>query len=213
MKKSLYLFSVIVFAALVLSACGSSKPTPDAMMHDTPTADMMHETPTADAMMVNATPTTDAMMQSPMWFSTALTDANSGKMFMINDFQGKVVLVNLMAVQCDICKQQQEEIKALHDQIGMHDDFMSVSLDVDAHENLDTLKSYLNTTGFDWPYAVASPEVTKEIMSLYGDQFLNPQFAPIVIIDRHSEAHPLPSGLKRADELLQAITKYLKAGM
>jgi hypothetical protein len=118
-----------------------------------------------------------------------------------------------MAVQCDTCKQQQDEIKALHDQMGMQDDFVSVGLDIDANENLDTLKSYLNTTRFDWQYAVASPEVTKEIVSLYGDQFLNPQSASIVIIDRQGEAHPLPSGLKRADELLQAVTMYLKAGM
>jgi cytochrome oxidase Cu insertion factor (SCO1/SenC/PrrC family) len=235
MYKHQSLLSLLILTTMVLSACGTSAPTPDAMMqdtatpdammmketatpdammaHDTPTADamMMHETPTADAMMQDATP--DAMMESPTWFNTALTDANNGNTFTINDFKGKVVLVETMAVWCSTCKMQQDQIKALHEKLGMSDDLVSVSLDIDANENIDTVKSYLGTTGFDWHYAVAPADVSREIASLYGDQFLNPPSAPMFIIDRNGTAHPLPFGVKSADDLMQSVNMYLKEGM
>lgn len=232
MKKSQVLLSLMLWASLLLSACGASNSTPDAMidesatpdammkksatpdaiMHDTPTPDaMMHDTPTADSMMEASTPS--AMMESPAWFGAALTDAKGGDAFTINDFKEKVVLVEMMAVWCSTCKQQQEQIKALHEQMGMPDDLVTVSLDIDPNEDLDTVKSYLETTGFDWMYAVAPADASREIASLYGDQFLNPPSAPVLIVDRHGVAHPLPFGIKTADDLMQAVNMYLKEGM
>ncbi|MFT3890271.1 MAG: hypothetical protein QM730_01445 [Anaerolineales bacterium] len=89
-------------------------------------------TPTADAMME---PTDAAMMESPAWFSTSLKDVRSGETFSINDFSGKVVLVETMAVWCSNCYQQQIQIQALHDAMGMRDDFVSLSLDIDPNED------------------------------------------------------------------------------
>ena len=233
MYKFQRLFSLMICVFILLSACGTSVSTPDTMMDETVTPDammmdktstpdnMMHETPTADAMMMDETPTTDAMMnetpeammESPAWFSVALTNAQNGTTFTINDFNGKVVLVETMAVWCSNCRNQQNEIKALHEQLGMQDDFVSVSLDIDPNESFDILKSYLNTTGFDWLYAVAPAEVSRDIASEFGDQFLNPPSTPILIVDRHGIAHELPLGLKSADDLMQAVNMYLKEGM
>lgn len=223
MKKSPFLLSLILLASLLLSACGASSSTPNAMMDESATPDammkesatldaMMHNTPTADAMM-HETPTADSMKESPAWFSAALTDARSGNAFTIDDLKGKVVLVELMAVWCSTCKQQQDEMKALHEQMGMPDDLVTVSLDIDPNENLDTVKAYLNTTGFDWMYAVAPADAAREIASLYGDQFLNPPSAPMLIVDRDGVTHPLPFGIKTADDLMQSVNMYLKEGM
>jgi cytochrome oxidase Cu insertion factor (SCO1/SenC/PrrC family) len=222
MHKSSFLFSLFIFASLLLSACGASPSTPEAMMNDTATPDaMMHETPTPDAMVMHETPTANpmmqdtpgAMMESPAWFANSLTDAKSGKAFSIHDFNGKVVLVETMAVWCSNCRNQQIEIKALHNQMGMQDDFVSVSLDIDPNENIDTLKSYVKTAGFDWLYAVAPPDVSREVAAEFGDQFLNPPSTPIFIVDRHGVPHALPFGLKSADDLMQVVNMYLNEGM
>jgi hypothetical protein len=101
----------------------------------------------------------------------------------------------------------------MHEKLGMPDDLVSLSLDIDANEDVETVKSYLASTGFDWLYAVAPADVSREIASLYGDQFLNPPSAPILIIDRHGEVHPLPFGLKSADDLLESVKMYLQEGM
>lgn len=191
-------------------------PTADAMMEkETPTADAMmeKETPTADAMMSKETPAADAMMEAPAWYSASLTNAVTGQTFTINDFKGKVVLVETMAMWCPNCKKQQAQVKALHEQLGMRDDFVSIGLDIDLNEKATDLKGYAESNGFDWVYAVATADVAQDISKQYGDQFLNPPSTPIVIIDRHGEAHPMPFGIKSADELLQFIQPFLDGTM
>ena len=207
-----------------------STPTADAMMKGTPTADAMmapetpaadammpKSTPTADAMLMHATPTTEAMMgqdamSAPIWFSAKLADVNTGKSFRVADFQGKVVLVETMAVWCTTCLQQQGQVQALRGLLGKRDDFVTVALDIDPNENDSTLKTHANSHGFDWMYAVAPADVAREIGKLYGDQFLNPPSAPMFIIDRQGKVHPLQFGVKSAQDLKTAVESYLKQG-
>ena len=194
------------------------KGTPDAMMAATPDAMMSGETMT-DTMMA-ATPDAmmphDAMtdtMMAPAWFSAALTEATTGTTFTIQDFKGKVVLVETMAIWCSTCLQQQKEVKALHALLGERADFASVGIGVDINESLAALKNYVAKNGFDWTYTVASQEVAREIGNLYGAQFLNPPSAPMLIIDRHGAAHPLPFGVKSAADLQKALEPFLNDAM
>ena len=217
MKTKQVLFNLVLLMAFIVSACsGASTPTADAMMEkEVPTAEAMMDkaTPTADAMMDKEKPTADAMMEAPAWYSASLTDASTGQVFKINDFKGKVILVEAMAIWCPTCLKQQEQVKALQTSLGQRDDFVSIGLDIDPNEDLVSLKSYVENNDFDWLYAVSNADVSSELSSLYGDQFLNPPSTPIVIIDRHGEAHPMPFGLKSADELLKFIQPFLDGSM
>ena len=56
---------------------------------------------------------------------------------------------------------------------------------------------------------MASADVTREIGSLYTAQVLNPPSTPILIIDRHGVAHPLPFGIKSAADLFKVVDMYL----
>ena len=180
----------------------------DTMMESTPDA-MMESTP--DAMMDKSSDMSsdDAMMELPAWFSAALPDAAMGDNFMVQDFKGKVVLVETMAMWCPTCLRQQKEVQALHDLLGQRDDFISVGIDIDLNENLADLKAYTAKNGFDWTYTVATADVAREIGNLYGQQFLNPPSAPMFIIDRHGEVHPLPFGVKSAADLQKALEPFL----
>ena len=155
----------------------------------------------------------DSMMGSSAWISASLTNVKTGEAFTIHDFTGKVVLVETMAVWCPSCKRQQEQVKALHEALGMDSDLVSVGLDIDPNENADDLKGYIETNGFDWIYAVAPADVAREIGALYGDQFLNPPSTPILIIDRKGQVHPMPFGIKSAEDLKAFIEPFLKDGM
>jgi hypothetical protein len=169
---------------------------------------MGEETPTAEPMMGEETPTPEAMM-GPDWFGAELANVNTGESFKVADFHGKVVLVETMAVWCSTCFRQQKEVQALHELLGMRDDLVSLGLDIDPNETAGTLKAYTNKNGFDWLYAVAPVDVAREIGHLYGDQFLNPPSAPMLIIDRQGQAHPLPFGVKSAQALQEALASYL----
>jgi len=230
MRKTL-VFGFLALA-LLLAACSPAKS--DAMMDEKPTEAMMEkpteammEKPTEEMMAHDATATPDAMMEAkpteamsqdgmmaaPAWFGVSLTNVRTGEAFTINDFKGKVVLVELMAQWCPNCKKQQGQVKLLNEQLGMPADLVTVVLDVDPNEDAASLKTYAESNGFDWNYAVAPVEVSREIGKLYGDNFLNPPSTPILIIDRKGEVHPLPFGIKSAEDLMKAIEPFLKDGM
>jgi hypothetical protein len=222
MKTKNTLFSTMILMAVILSACGGA-PATEVMMEEPEEAMTTHETPTSDAMMGDETPSSDvmadasatpeAMMESPAWFSAAMTNVNTGTSFTIQDLKGKVILVETMAVWCSNCLRQQGQVKALHEALGQRDDFVSIGLDIDPNEDESRLKGFVDSQGFDWVYAVPPAEVSREIASLYGDQFLNPPSTPMLAIDRHGVVHPLPFGIKSADELMQFLQPFLDESM
>jgi cytochrome oxidase Cu insertion factor (SCO1/SenC/PrrC family) len=232
MKFSNGLTGTLLLGALALAACApQAAATPDAMMGQatmpaesgmmeaTPEGDsmMMHETPTADSMMMNATPSSDSMaapepsMSMAEWLGTPLNDARTGQGFKVSDYDGKVVLVETMAVWCTTCRLQQEQIRALDSQMmDQTSDLKIVSLDIDPNEDAAILKKYVDNTGFGWHFAIAPAELVRTIGRSYGDQFLNPPSAPVLVLDRHGVAHPLPFGVKSADDLKQAVEPFLQ---
>jgi cytochrome oxidase Cu insertion factor (SCO1/SenC/PrrC family) len=230
MKNRIAMLSLLLSLVFVLAACGGApsetmdKPTEEAMMEKA-TEPAMMGTPTEDAMMtmepamtedtmMNETPTADTMMEAPAWFGASLKDVRSGEAFTINDLKGKVVLVETMAVWCSTCYQQQSQIKSLYESLGMRDDLAIVSLDIDPNEDEAVLKEYTQKNdGFGWQYAIAGADTAREIGKIYGDQFLNPPSAPILVIDRHGVAHPLPFGVKSAEDLMKVIQPYLDEKM
>ncbi|MEW5960234.1 MAG: hypothetical protein AB1801_21120 [Chloroflexota bacterium] len=170
--------------------------------------------PDDEAMAENKAMTDETMaageaMELPAWFEAELTNVNTGETFTIADFQNKVVLIETMAVWCSNCLRQQREVQALHDLLGDRPHLVSVALDIDPNETHDTLKAHTDKNGFDWVYAVAPAEVARDIGQLYGGQFLNPPATPMLIIDRHSQAHPLPFGHKTAQALQEALALFL----
>ncbi len=199
------------------------KSTQEAMAEDADSESMMDKT-TPNAIMEESTPeaigesaTPEAMLEEsiamPGWFAASLTDVRSGETFTISDLKGKVVLVETMAMWCSNCLRQQKQVLELHGLIGERDDFVSLGLDIDPNEVGKALQTYTDKNGFYWRYAVSPAEVSREIGQLYGDQFLNPPSTPMLIIDRHGQAHPLPFGIKDAQSLLAALEPFLAEGV
>jgi cytochrome oxidase Cu insertion factor (SCO1/SenC/PrrC family) len=185
---------------------GEHESTPEAM----PDQSMSQGEQMTGESMATAEPMTDGgTMSVPAWFGVELTDVNSGHTFKVSDFKGQVVLVETMAVWCTTCLSQQEQIQALHTALGKQDGLVSLSIDIDPNEDTGILKTHAQGHGFDWLFAVAPREVAHEIGQLYGDQFLNPPSAPMFIIDRQGQAHPLPFGVKSASALQEALSPYL----
>lgn len=234
-KKSLFVLIALAFA---LSACAPAAPAsspmkeqptqvmmekPTEVMPQKPTEAMMNKTseampakPTEAMPMKTPVATesvTDKMATTPDWFGISLTDVRTGKTFTMNDFKGKVVLVENLAMWCSNCKKQQIQVKALHSALGMNQDLVSIGLDIDSKEVASDLKTYTDTNGFDWIYAVAPVNVTRAIGNLYGNQFLNPPSTPILIIDRKGQVHTMPFGIKSADDLKKFIEPFLAAPM
>ena len=219
MMRTGKLLVVLTLLGLILSACGASAPAVVPEM-DEMESNMPGEMEEKDTSMEKDKPKDESMsgekedmMTLPDWYTTPLTDVQTGETFTIADLKGKVILVETMAMWCSNCMRQQREVKTLHENLGERDDFVSIGLDIDINEDADSLKDYVARNGFDWKYAVATPELAREIASLYGDQFLNPPSTPILIIDRKGTAHTLPFGVKSARQLEEALQPFLDEPM
>lgn len=177
----------ILLASQLLSACGSSA------------------SPALPPISAGAT----APSTTPDWFKIAMTDVRSGKTFAINDFAGKVVLIETIAQWCPNCLFQQAEMRNLRQQLGNPEDLIVISLDVDVREDEASLKKYTADFGYDWRFAVAPLEVARALGNLYSAEYLNPPLDPMLLIDRQGNVYQLPYGLKKADTLQKTLEPYL----
>lgn len=153
--------------------------------------------------------TTVAPTKTPDWFDLELTDVQTDQTFTMNDYAGKVVLVETMAMWCPTCVIQATQVEKLHEALGNPEDLITVSLDVDIHEDAASLKEYASSYRFDWHFAVAPLGVARALGNLYSAEYLNPPLSPMLIIDREGNVHQLEYGVKQVDTLQNAIEPYL----
>jgi cytochrome oxidase Cu insertion factor (SCO1/SenC/PrrC family) len=146
---------------------------------------------------------------TPEWFNMELTDVQSGKSFTMNDYAGKVVLLETMAIWCPNCIIQATQVGKLDQALGNPEDLISVTLDVDSHEDEAALKEYASSYHFDWHFAVAPLLVERALGNLYNAEYLNPPLSPMLIIDREGNVHQLDYGIKDAATLQKIVEPYL----
>jgi len=146
---------------------------------------------------------------TPDWFNIEMTDVQTGKTFSMNDYAGKVVLLETMAIWCPNCLIQATQVGKLHEALGYPEDLISVTLDVDSHEDEAVLKEYASSYRFDWHFAVAPLSVERALGNLYSAEYLNPPLSPMLVIDRDGNVHQLEYGVKEAETLQKIIEPYL----
>jgi cytochrome oxidase Cu insertion factor (SCO1/SenC/PrrC family) len=188
MQKLRRILWVIPGLALALTACAPAQPAATA-------------TPQM--------PATPVVTTTPDWFDMPLTDVQTGETFTMNDYAGKVVLLETMAIWCPNCTVQGNEVRNLHKLLGDPEDLVSVSLDVDLNEDSAALKEYASQFGYDWHFAVAPLEVARALGNLYTAQYLNPPLSPMLMIDRQGGVHHLEYGLKKAEKLQKYLQPFL----
>jgi Peroxiredoxin len=153
-----------------------------------------------------AVPTTTI---TPDWFNIELTDVQTGETFSMRDYAGKVVLVETMAIWCPNCLIQATQVGKLHEALGNPEDLISVTMDVDSHEDEAVLKEYASSYRFDWHFVVAPLLVQRALGNLYSVEYLNPPLSPMLVIDRNGNVHQLEYGIKDADTLQKIVEPYL----
>ena len=86
---------------------------------------------------------------TPDWFDIQLTDVQTGETFSVNDYAGKVVLVETMAIWCPSCLIQATQVEKLYEALGKPEDLITVTMDVDSHEDEAVLKEYASSYRFN----------------------------------------------------------------
>jgi thiol-disulfide isomerase/thioredoxin len=207
MKKRLGTIILLIIAAMLIGAC---RPTSSDSVAPEIDSQPIVEKPSKQDQPAEQEIDEGQPILLPDWFSSELTDVNTGMVFRVADYQGKVILVETMAIWCPKCLTQQKEVDRLHDILAGRDDFVSLGINTDPNENSAQLSAYIKNNGFDWLYVIASNKLINEIGELYGSQYLNPPSTPMLIIDKQGEAHLLPFGIKSAEELQSLLMPFFE---
>ncbi len=209
-RVSIIFFTLIVSIVMLTACSPATAPTQASpivsVATQAPTATLA---PAATAASVPITSTAATPPAKPDWFNIKMTDVRTGQTFSINDFSGKVVLVEPMAQWCMNCIFQQLNVRKMSEQLGNPQDLILISLDIDLNEDGASLKKYTADLGFEWRFAIATLDVERALGNLYSAEYLNPPLEPILLIDRQGNAHQLQFELKQADELQKIVEPYL----
>lgn len=223
-------FALFLLLTFLLVACGGSNNATepmaentalsenDAMMNNAAMADeAMNDEALADEAMHDETMADEAMDEAmsdeamgdemmsdaAAWQKIALTNVRTGETFTLADFAGKTIFVEPMATWCTNCRRQLTNVSSARAQFG--EDVVFVGLSVETTITNDDLKAYTDSTGFDWVFAVATPELLQELVALYGQTITNPPSTPHFIIRPDGSTTDLVTGIEGVEEIVTQI--------
>lgn len=144
-----------------------------------------------------------AALTSDPLHTVVLRDVRSGNEFTLGQLAAeKPVLLETMAIWCTNCRAQMHRVVEAH---GLAD-FHSVGIDVDASEQPDDLKAYVEQEGFDWPFAVANAELAGLLRDRFGNLVMNPPSTPLAVMYPDGSIRQLDFGGHDVEELVAALT-------
>ena len=202
--RRLALRSLILVAALAVTACGASATaTPAATPAPTTAA-----AATAPGSAGPATPRPPAAL-AQAWASAELTDVATGEVFSIAGLAaaGKTIILETMAVWCTNCLGQQQRIEEALGRVD-RSTVAYVVLTVDPSEDASRLAAYRAQHAFDGLYAVAGRDLSRALAADFGDQVLNPPSTPVVLISPSGRVTLTPFGGKSVDQIVSLVEDH-----
>lgn len=147
--------------------------------------------------------TTAAFAQETSWQDLPLTDAQTGARFTLADFAGQTVYVEPMATWCANCRQQLGNVNEAKMQLGNEVTF--VALSVETTLKADQLASYAKDQGFDFTFAVMTPEVLRALAAEFGQAVTSPPSTPHFVISPDGTTSELLTGFSTSDEITALV--------
>jgi cytochrome c-type biogenesis protein len=125
-----------------------------------------------------------------------LTDID-GNTFNLTDFQGKVVLLDMMSIPCESCKIVEKDLKNIYPEY--EDDVIFISIDILADDTDEMLQDYRESHDIDWIIA----RDTDEVILKYNSQAI----PKVVIINKDGFATFENQGLTNKDTLRNELDR------
>jgi len=178
--------------------------TDSHMMTDTMTGEMMDDGQLMTATQAMTETTPGAMMALPAWQTMTLTDARTGASFTLADFAGKHVFVETMATWCSNCRQQLGNVKQA---VAAADPATTlfVALSVETDLAAEALARYADDQGFNWTFAVATPDFVRALADTFGPTIANPPATPHFLIHPDGAHGDLITGYESGDAILAQL--------
>jgi hypothetical protein len=145
----------------------------------------------------------EGMGERPAWQLLPLSNARTGETFTLADFEGLRVFVEPMATWCSNCRQQLENVRAAKRMAP--DDAVFVALSVETSLTAGQLASYADAAGFDWLFAVMTPEMLTALVEELGRPVSNPPATPHFVIGSDGSWTELVTGIASPEAIVALI--------
>lgn len=173
----------------------------DDMMGDELSSDEDMEEPMDDDMSGDVDG--EAMVDRPAWQELPLVNARTGETFTLAGFHGQRLFVEPMATWCTQCRQQLQNVQLAQETAP--DDAVFIALSVETNLSADQLAAYADTHGFDWHFAVMTPEMLQALVDELGRPIANPPSTPHFVIASDGTWTDLVTGIDTPDALIAQI--------
>ena len=148
--------------------------------------------------------TAAAFAKSADWQRLPLTDARTGETFTLADLSG-TVYVEPMATWCSNCRTQLENVQTAQTQVG-DGDITFVALSVETTLEPAALAEYADEQGFDFTFAVMTPELLRALAAEFGQSVANPPATPHFVVYPDGTWGDLMTGFSPPDAVLSALS-------
>ncbi|GAA5531057.1 TlpA disulfide reductase family protein [Herpetosiphon gulosus] len=138
------------------------------------------------------------------WQTLPLINARTGESFTLADFHGKTIYIEPMATWCSNCRKQLTIVAETQAQLK-NPDVVFIGLSVETDLAASDLAAYADAAGFDWLFAVSTPELLRELTAVFGRTITNPPATPHFIIRPDGTTTELSTGIEPSDGLIRAL--------
>ncbi len=145
-----------------------------------------------------------AFAQDSTWQTLPLTDARTGETFTFAELEG-TVYVEPMATWCSNCRTQLRNVQTAQTKIG-EEEVTFVALSVETTLEPAALAEYADEQGFDFTFAVMTPELLRALAGEFGQSVTNPPATPHFIRYPDGTWGELMTGFSPPDAVLSAVT-------
>ena len=112
------------------------------------------------------------------WLDIELTDVDTGEEFTLASLKGNVVAIEPFAVWCTNCHVQQDNVRAVHDELEAAG-VKFVSLGVEPNESPDRISDYRQRRDYEWTFAQSPIELSRAMADIFGPQILAVPSTPL----------------------------------
>jgi peroxiredoxin len=134
----------------------------------------------------------------------SFTNARTGETFSLEDFAGKTVVVEPMAIWCGACRGQLRRDAQAMAQLNS-EDYVLVALSVDDRTSNQALAAYADRHDFDFVFAIAPLEMLLKLRTMFGRGALNPPATPHFFISPTGQISGLSVGAMKPEDLVTRL--------
>ena len=98
-------------------------------------------------------------------------------------------------------------MRSLYPQLNL-DEFVVVGLSLETNLSSSRLAGYADSNGFNWRFAVMTPEMLTAVVEQYGSQAAVAPRTPHFVISPNGALSPLRLGIKNEAEILAELQEY-----